>query len=272
MAGSLVMPRSHAGPPVLILCHGALDFKENFDELAGFLASRGIASLAIDMHGHGACMNGRFHVNMGDWVEDIRMALAYLLSLSWTRPDSIGAVGFSSGGTAVLEAASAGVRLGCIVTLDATVCNTLGPLEGFMVRALGAAGLVRRMLTGDDLRLDLRGEFRKARITEDEAFNTWWTHHPRVLEMWSSVPFPGIMDAFMVDTIERVRLIRTPTLVIHGREDKVDPPASAERLFDALNCPKGLSIVPGNGHMGHKDTNRAVVFDLVSGWARAHLV
>lgn len=76
----------------------------------------------------------------------------------------------------------------------------------------------------------------------------------------------------MVDTIKRVHLIQAPVLVIHGEDDKVDSPDSARDLYASLTCPKGLCIVPGNGHMGHRDRNKAMVFQLTAQWAKTYLV
>jgi hypothetical protein len=43
-------------------------------------------------------------------------------------------------------------------------------------------------------------------------------------------------------------------------------------LYESLTCPKGLSIIPGNGHMGHRDLNRAAVFNLTAQWALTYLL
>ena len=272
ISGALFLPEAHEPVPALVLCHGALDFKENFTELCEYLGAQGIATLALDMHGHGASGGRRFHVNIHDWVSDISAALDYLTALPDIRKGGIGAFGFSSGGTAVLEAAVLDDRIRCLITLDATVNNTLGPLDTCVISVLNALGWVKRIVTGEDLRLSLAGEFSKVPATSDPLFNRSWQEDPRVRRMWSSVPFPGLKSSFMVDTIRRVHRIQSPVLVIHGEEDKVDSPESARRLYESLNCPKGLCIVPGNGHMGHHDRNKAMVFQLTAQWARAYLV
>lgn len=272
ISGSLYLPDSIEPVPALILCHGALDFKENFTEFCEYLGSQGIAALALDMHGHGASGGKRLHVNIKDWVSDIRAGLDYLAPLPEIRRNAIGALGFSSGGTAVLEAAVCDERIRCLITLDATVNNTLGFADTCIVYLLCALGWVKRAFTGEDLRLSMTGEFSKVPATSDPTFNRLWQEDPRVRLMWSSVPFPGSRASFMVDTIRRVHRIRVPVLVIHGEDDKVDRPDSARMLYASLTCPKGLCMVPGNGHMGHRDRNRAMVFELTAQWALAHLV
>ena len=61
-------------------------------------------------------------------------------------------------------------------------------------------------------------------------------------------------------------------LVLWGEEDKVDPPETARRLFEALTCQKQLHIIPGNGHVGHLDRNRDKVFALTADWVLKTLV
>src|SRR5437762_8971700 len=79
LAGILFLPAASPGrSPALIVCHGAGDFKENYFELCESLAGKGIASLVIDMHGHGGSGGDRFHVNISQWVADVRAAVQFL--------------------------------------------------------------------------------------------------------------------------------------------------------------------------------------------------
>jgi uncharacterized protein len=272
ISGTLFIPDAGIPLPALIICHGALDFKENYFDLCEYLAGKGIASLAIDMHGHGASGGDRLHVNMKEWVLDIRCAIDFLIQRSEIKGDSIGVFGLSSGGTAVLEAALLDSRIHCIITLDATVRNTLSRAEHLGMTILDALGRFKRLITKEDLRLSMVGAFRKVEVASDPQVNRRWKENPKVLEMWSAFPVPGSTPSLIVDTIKRVHLITAPTLVIHGEDDKVDPPETAHLLFDALTCVKHLRIVEGNGHLGHMDRNKNIVMELTSDWALSHLV
>src|SRR5689334_18930535 len=81
--GTFIWPATQSAAPVLIVCHGAGEFKENYSEMCEVLAARGVASLAIDMHGHGESGGERFHVEMRHWVADVRAAIDFLA----TRPE-----------------------------------------------------------------------------------------------------------------------------------------------------------------------------------------
>ncbi len=272
ISGTMFIPDADIPLPALIICHGALDFKENYFDLCEYLAGKGIASLAIDMHGHGASGGKRFHVNIKDWVKDIRCAIDFLEQMPEINGNSIGVFGLSSGGTAVLEAALLDSRIHCIITLDATVRNTLSRAEHLGMNILDVLGRIKRLITKEDLRLSMVGPFSKVEVASDPQVNRRWKENPRVLEMWSAFPVPGATPSLIVDTLKRVHLITVPTLVIHGEDDKVDPVETAHLLFGALRCVKHICIVPGNGHLGHMDRNKNVVMELTSDWALFHLV
>src|SRR6185295_8123382 len=101
LAGTLFLPATELPAPVLIICHGAGEFKENYFELAETLAARGVATLAIDMHGHGQSAGERFYVNIQQWVADIQSAIEFLLLHPRIDGSRIAAFGLSSGGTAI---------------------------------------------------------------------------------------------------------------------------------------------------------------------------
>src|SRR6267142_2107562 len=125
LVGTLFLTEGKGPTPVLIICHGAGEFKENYFELCELLASRGVATLAIDMHGHGQSAGERYYVKMRQWVADIQAAIDFLLTHPMIDGKRIGAFGLSSGGTAILEAAMVDERLKALVALDATVRNSL---------------------------------------------------------------------------------------------------------------------------------------------------
>src|SRR5207302_1416804 len=115
IVGELFLPASPAPAPSLIVCHGAGDFKENYFELCAYLAEAGIAALALDMHGHGASGGERFHVNISQWIADVKAAVQFLSTHPNLDPNKIAAFGLSSGGTAILEAALIEPKLKALV-------------------------------------------------------------------------------------------------------------------------------------------------------------
>src|SRR6476659_8816205 len=118
VVGTLFRPLSGSPAPVLIVCHGAGEFKENYFEMCEQLVERGLAALAIYMHGHGQSGGQRFHVRIDQWVADIRAAVDFLATCSEVDGQRVGAFGLSSGGTAILEAGIVEPRLKVLIGLD----------------------------------------------------------------------------------------------------------------------------------------------------------
>jgi uncharacterized protein len=266
IAGALFVPEGICSAPAVIVCHGAGEFKENYYGLCEFLAEKGIASLAIDMHGHGESGGDRFHVRMNEWVADVRGAIGFLSEHPQIDGDAIGAFGLSSGGTAILEAALIDPRLAFLVPLDATIRNSLPLPLALILRGLSLFGKLKERLTGDDLRLPMIKLFGLIELASDPEINRRIRAHPRAGEALKSFPLPGAADAFFIDTLKRVPGIAVPTLVLWGEDDQLDSPETAHLLFNALTCRKRMHIVPGNGHAGHLDRNREQVFALTADW------
>ena len=257
--------------PVVIISHGAGEFKENYLEMASALARRGVSSLLLDMHGHGGSGGAAYHVSMREWVPDIRAALDYLSARTDVDPAKIAAFGLSSGGTAIIEAAVIDSRLSAIIALDATVMNTLPLSVSLTMRFLSAVGWIKRFVTGTDLRISIVKLLEEVALASDPAINAKLRTDPGKVRAFKNFPLPGAADAFFVDTIRRASRISAPTLIIWGEDDNLDPVTTGRALHSALTCEKSLQIIPGNGHVGHLDRNRQRVFDLTADWVLKHL-
>jgi alpha-beta hydrolase superfamily lysophospholipase len=271
LVGSLFLPESNSPAPTLIICHGAGEFKENYFELCEILAARGVATLAIDMHGHGESAGERYYVSMRQWVADIQAAIDFLLTQPRVDGSRIGAFGLSSGGTAILEAAMIDPRLKALVALDATVRNSLPLALTAFLKVLVFFGNVKKLITRKDLRLPLAKLSGGFHLASDPEVDRRLQADPRALAAFMSFPFPGGAQAFFVNTLKRVSKIAIPTLVLWGEDDKLDPPESGRMLFAALRCKKQLNIIAGNGHVGHLDRHKAQVFALTGDWALQNL-
>jgi pimeloyl-ACP methyl ester carboxylesterase len=190
-----------------------------------------------------------------------------------TRPEvdskRIGGYGFSSGGTALLEAALEEPRIKTLVTQDATTYNSLPWIGKVIIKFLCWIGGIKRGLTGKEIRIPLGFFAKLVPLLYDSEINQKWN-----AEIWKRGHYwalPGGEAAFFVDTILRVGKIRQPTLVLWGEEDQVDPVKSAHILFEALTCEKELAIIGGNGHAGHLDRNRQQVFERCAEWLLKYL-
>ncbi len=271
LSGVLYLPEVGGPFPAMIVCHGAGEFKENYQELCECLAGRGVMSLALDMHGHGSSGGERFYVDMEQWVADVRSAVEFLSSHPKVGSGRIGAFGLSSGGTAILEAALVEPKLRALVALDATVRNSMPFVAALFLKGLSWIGWLKRRVTKKDLRLSLLKMLEGVRMASDPEVERRLRANPRSTEAFRAFPLPGAAHSFFVNTLERVSRITCPTLVLWGEDDQLDPPETARLLYKALLCKKQLHIIPGNGHVGHLDCNRDQVFSLTADWAIENL-
>lgn len=270
--GLLQLPAEAEAPyPVLIVSHGAGEFKENYIEMAEYLAGRGIASLMLDMHGHGESGGPAFGIDMRAWVADIQAAIDFIHNRLDLDDSRIGALGLSSGGTAILEAAVVDPRLKALVALDATVMDTLPVSVSLLMRGLSAFGYVKKLVTGSDLKISLISMLDGLKLASDPEINQRLQKDPGKLRAFAAFPLPGAKQAFIVNTIRRVPKIKAATMVLWGEDDELDPISTAHRLYNSLTCTKSLEIVAGNGHVGHLDRNRERVFELTADWLKKHL-
>lgn len=270
LAGACFSSNGHSAGPCVILCHGAFEYKENFFPFARHLAGAGIHAIVIDMPGHGQSTGDRFHIDIPAWVAAISATIEYA-SQQVADPDRIGLFGFSSGGTAVLEAAICDPRIKAIATLDATVRNYMNAWDTVLFKLLIGLGKTKKRLTGTDWRVNLTNVLEKAEVACDPDVNQQIVSDPRMIEAYRCLPLPGAAPCAFVDTIERVDAIRIPSLILHGKEDRIDPLDSAHLLYNRLTCEKSLEIIPNSGHCGHLDTNGDMIMRLVGQWMTSHL-
>jgi uncharacterized protein len=265
LAGKLFLPKSNRRAPVLLICHGAGDWKENYFEMCEYLAANGVGAFAIDMHGHGQSEGERFCVNLRQWVADVSAAIDFLLTHPRVDGEKLAAFGLGSGAAAVLEASLLTPRLKALIVLDAAVCNNLPPLTTLALKALLLLGRMQRCLTGKPLRLPL-ARFTTLRVASDPDVNRRIVSYAPSLEALMAFPLPGAEQALFVDTIQRVSRVTAPTLVLWGEDDQLISSEAGQALFNALTCEKRFEVIPGNGHLGHLDRNRETVFNLTTDW------
>lgn len=265
------LPGAAVRTPALLVCHGSGEFKEHYFELCECLAARGVAALALDMHGHGGSQGERFCVDMPTWIADVRAAVEFLAAHPRVDGERIGAFGLSSGGTAILEAALVEPRLKALVALEATVRNSLPPMHTVFLKCLVWIGRLKKRFTKRHWRLPMLKLMGDVQLASDPEVQRQLWADPRNLEPYLAYPFPGAADSFFVNTLQRVSRIRIPTLVLWGEDDRLDPPETARMLFHALGGKKALHIIPGNGHVGHLDRNKDKVFELTTDWALENL-
>ena len=267
IAGNLFSPDLREAAPVVIVCHGAGSWKKDLEELCQCLAEAGYVALAMDMSGHGESEGPRWYLDMPQWRRDISAAVEFIER----HPDIDGARiavwGFSSGGTAMYEAALKDSRIKVLIGLDATISSHGIPWGArLFLGSLHLLGRLKKTLTGQDLRLDIHAAIQAGKVISDPGLNQACLSDARTLEPYRDYPFPGGSQGWFIDTYRRIHRITQPTLIIWGEADELDPVASAYETDRLLRCEKRLEIIADNGHMGYRDINKASVFAATLAW------
>lgn len=112
LVGDLVLPGSARPLPAVLLLNQAAGNRSAYVELAQYLADRGIASLRLDLRGHGESTNlGRFVPGdsltrsfIWDSEADVIAARRYLASLETIDAERVAIVGASYSGEEMAEA------------------------------------------------------------------------------------------------------------------------------------------------------------------------
>ena len=256
------------GPSALILCHGALEHQGNWEAYARRLAANGYPTLTFDFSGHGRSQGLRGAVQMAAWAYNLRDAMNMLARRGFRR---FGLVGWNSGGSAALLAASHDPRVACLVTL-ATPVRLLPSLADRLV--YGGAALVSRLF-----RLVLRRPFTVSRLPElpeiemalDPQANASYFSDPLIQSAYASVPVSESLDSVWLDITASLGRVHSPVLVLHGDQDRVLPAAHSQRLYDHLPGPAQLQIIEDSGHALHLDSNSDEVFLHLVRWIKKHL-
>ncbi len=85
-------------------------------------------------------------------------------------------------------------------------------------------------------------------VVLESPFNTL----PAILSELVEADFPGInevlFEKFVFNNQKRVGELKSPVMIIHGREDKVCPPDMVEGLFTAAKEPKELWTIASADH------------------------
>jgi fermentation-respiration switch protein FrsA (DUF1100 family) len=102
----------------------------------------------------------------------------------------------------------------------------------YMGESLGAAVALRLALEDPPLACVLQSAFTSLR-------DIGRVHYPAALASLAGDAYPSL---------ERIRRLRAPVLILHGAQDEIVPVAHGRALFDAAPEPRRLEIVEGAGH------------------------
>lgn len=235
--GIIYLPKGEGRFPGVVICHGMASDYRSVRPCAEQLARKGIATLALDLRGHGKS-NGTLDGNIG---QDVVAAYNVMKNHSKVDTECIGLVGHSMGALACLYAATAvnGAKAVVLLSIPADIesiaefwspmhkqAERIGSnvLEFPRIGPLPYAGWLNQQISMLWMR------FRKYRLCIDTNHDTksWDLLNP-------------------LENIERIGNI--PKLLIHSKRDKWLPYEKTVALYEKAQQPKEMILFERGYHV-----------------------
>ncbi len=237
----LYYERRGAGEPLLLI-QGMSGTHASWGEpFLAALEAAGFETLRYDHRGIGRSAAWRDPFTLPELAED---AIGLLDSVGWDRPHVLG---ISMGGMVAQELALAHPERLATLTLG---CTYAGGPDASLTDPADLQALSEAMMSGDReraLRQGYETNVSRAFAAEEsnyEAFHAMATSVP--------APLPVILLQMQAigthDTSARLAELRTPTLVVHGTEDRMLPVANASAIAEALPDAR-LELLEDVGHV-----------------------
>jgi fermentation-respiration switch protein FrsA (DUF1100 family) len=214
LAAWFVPPGAEGDGATLIYLHGARNNREEMLLQAAMLCRHGYGALLLDMRGHGESEGTVSTLGYAE-VEDLRGAVAYLLTRPEVDEERIGVVGNSMGGAVAIRGAARIPEIRVVVAQSAYTSvedNVATAVRAFM------------------------------RLPP-------WLFAPLVVRFGERETGLDIRQVRPIDDVARIA--PRAILIVQGALDPAVPPENGIRLYEAAGDPKEFYLVPGAGHGGY---------------------
>jgi acylglycerol lipase len=239
----------------MIIVHGVSEHLGRWGHVAEFFAGRGIAVMAYDHRGHGCSAGDRIHV---DDFEHFVLDLGVVIDAARTDLPLI-VYGHSLGGLITAAYAEGEGTQPDLYVLSAPALDANAP------QALRtAATVIGRFLPKVRMPTPVDG----SQLSRDESVGEAYLSDPLVV-LAGTARFGSEVLAAMNRTRSNVLSIEVPTLVIHGGDDELVPPAASAPLAAAGAVER--RVFPGLRHEMHNEPEAADVLGFVASWLDDHL-
>ena len=248
---------------LLVLMHGYGEHCRRYDELTGYLVSRGVVVVRMDARGHGRSSGQRGYVRRyAEYVDDLAALVASATARHPKLPLFV--LGHSNGGLTAartLQRGLDGVR-GVVLT---------SPLLGLRARHRPVPDALARALSWALPRLPLPSGLDAAELTHDLALREAHGRDPFIHRVATPRWYWAATLAGRAALAEAPRL-DTPLLVVQGQDDPIVEPALAEQLCErASTSDKRYLLRPGELHEVLNEVSRRALFASVADWIEQRL-
>ena len=250
MSGQALRLPGRTGQGVLLI-HGLTGAPAEMKPLAKRLARRGFEVFAPMLPGHGADEATLLKTTWRDWLDGLREAHDQFA----TEVDTVNVAGICVGGALglLLAAERPSIRA-------AAVYSMTFEYDGWnMPRFAVAAPVIQLVANLPGVRSLAWAETHPFGL-KDERLRSLAERAPGGLIEGAidRLPLGALYQMYrMSRRLERMgKSIRTPTLILHARDDDMSHPRNAYRLQKALGGPTRLQLLDDSYHMIHVDQER----------------
>jgi alpha-beta hydrolase superfamily lysophospholipase len=237
LSGTWATPEGTGPWPSVACIHGLTLTRSIFDEAAGALAGQGVASLRLDLRGHGRSGGALKEQGFNDQVADVGAAFQGLAGLPGADPARRGLLGFSMGGA-----------MGALVARSQPELKALALWSPLLKTGFWDAE--RRQQYGDPA----------------EGYQAIWDGILVNRRLFT--------EALALDPDEAARDYPGPFFVCHGGKDRNHPQANSVALAAARQAagrPVASYFPPQSGHRYHHAGERATRDALSAAFFKASL-
>ena len=246
----------------MVISHGYAEHSGRYANLAGDFAVAGLATCALDHHGHGLSDGKPVSVRrFDDYVDDFA---AYVDDLRQKYSVPLFVLGHSMGGLIALRYVTRDRPAINGLIISATASVRPSDVSSFTV----AAGRILSKVAPDAPIVALP----LGQISHDEAVVKAYYEDPLV----HAQKMRARLGAEILDTIGRVEAalpgVVTPILILHGSDDAISPVASSRLVHGKVGSrDKTLKIYEGLWHEIFNEPERDMVIKDVTEWINQHL-
>jgi uncharacterized protein len=253
LGATITRPKAGAAtrlPAVILLSGASGGDRDGFasgvptiGQLAGALADAGFLAVRYDKRGFGQSGGRAESATLGDYADDARAVVRWLLERKDIDPKRIALVGHSEGAWVALLTAEREKRVAAVAFVEAAAST--------------GAELALEQQKYELDHLQLKPEEREKKIALQKQIQTavvtgkGWEGIPANERKTADTPW--LQSLLTFDPAKAIADLRQPVLVLHGALDKEVPPAHADKLADLARKSDSKSvevvIVRGVNHL-----------------------
>ncbi len=242
----------------LLLTHGLGEHTGRYERAASIFAATGLDVVGLDLRGFGGSGGRRGHIDALDtWLDDLAERLAARRVEAGGRPVIL--FGHSVGGLVALSyAESDRPQPDLLVLSSPALADDLPGWKKILVRAIGRVAPTMTFANGLDGTL----------LSRDPAVGVDYVADPLNVHSTTAGLARVLLTAQGTATAGVARL-HVPTLVVHGGDDRLIPPACSEILATVPGVER--RVYPGLRHEMLNEPEGPQVAAEIAVWIEAHL-